>query len=144
MQSTDIQHYAPFNKGERIIIVHAGSKDGSVNGAQLIFKSKSKSGDYHNDMNFDNFRICLENQLIPNLPPNSVVVLDNASYHSKQEDKCPTQATKKADIQAWLKRKGVHFTEGISKAELLHMCDLNKSQPKFVVEKKKSLHFAEP
>ena len=133
-QSTGIQHHAPFNKGERIIIVHAGSKDGFVNGAQLIFKSKSKSGDYHDDMNFDNFRRWLESQLIPNLPPNSVVVLDNASYHSKQEDRCPTQATKKADIQAWLKRRGVHFTEGMLKAELLQLCKLNKPQPKFVVD----------
>ena len=90
-QSTGIQHYAPFDKGERIIIVHAGSKGGFVNGAQPIFKANRSlgTGNFHDDMNYDNFRRWLENQLIPNLSPNSVVALDNAFYQSKLEGRCP-------------------------------------------------------
>ncbi|XP_050315557.1 uncharacterized protein LOC126750095 [Anthonomus grandis grandis] len=36
----------------------------------------SKSGEYHDDMNHHNFMTWAENQLIPNLLPNSVLVLD--------------------------------------------------------------------
>jgi hypothetical protein len=41
--------------GQWWIIVHAGSERGFVPGAYLIFKSKTKSKDYHNEMNFKNF-----------------------------------------------------------------------------------------
>lgn len=132
-QSAEIQHHVPFSKGERIIIVHAGSADGFVKGADLIFKSKSKSGDYHDDMNFENFKRWLENKLIPNLPANSILVIDNAPYHNKQDDRCPTQATRKAEIQAWLRRKGVEYTDIMLKAELLQLCKKNKPQPAFTI-----------
>jgi hypothetical protein len=32
-------------------------------------------------MNFDNYERWLKKKLIPNLPPNSVLVVDNAAYH---------------------------------------------------------------
>jgi transposase len=55
---------------------------GFIPGALLVFKSGLKTGDYHGDMNHENYFKWLRNQLIPNLPSNSVVVLDNASYHN--------------------------------------------------------------
>ena len=58
------------------------------------------SGDYQGEMNSEKFIGLLRGKLIPNLPPNSVVVIGNASYHSVQEDKCPTQSCRKADMQA--------------------------------------------
>lgn len=42
-------------EGVRYIILHAGSEDGFVENANLIFKSGSKSGDYHDSMNTENF-----------------------------------------------------------------------------------------
>ncbi|PSN40637.1 hypothetical protein C0J52_21100 [Blattella germanica] len=41
-------------------------------------------------MNGTNFNNWLETQLIPNLPPDSTVVLDNASYHTIGENKSLT------------------------------------------------------
>ncbi|KAJ4445926.1 hypothetical protein ANN_12612, partial [Periplaneta americana] len=46
---------APMNKGQRLIIVHAGGENGFVPNALLIFKSGLKTGDYHQDMNSENF-----------------------------------------------------------------------------------------
>ena len=54
-QSADVAVNVPFSKGERLIIVHAGSENGFINGAQLLFKAKSSSGDYHSEMNGQNF-----------------------------------------------------------------------------------------
>ena len=65
----------PISKGERCIIVDAGSEDGFVKGARLIYDGKSTSGDYHGEMNSEKFIGWLRGQLIPNLPPKSVVVI---------------------------------------------------------------------
>ena len=43
------------SSSHRLIIVNAGGKNGFVLNATLIFKSRSKSGDYHGQMNYTNF-----------------------------------------------------------------------------------------
>ncbi|XP_050516341.1 uncharacterized protein LOC126891202 [Diabrotica virgifera virgifera] len=75
----------PTSKGNRLIIVHAGGECGFIQGAALVFKSGVKTGDYHDDMSFENYSKWFENKLIPNLPPQSVIVIDNAPYHKKPE-----------------------------------------------------------
>ena len=57
------------------------------------------SGDYHGQMDGSNFEKLYNKKLLPNLPSNSIIVMDNASYHSVQTDRAPTTATRKADIQ---------------------------------------------
>ena len=46
--------------------------------------------------------------------------------HNVQVDKCPTQSTRKADIQLWLQRRSIPFTTDMLKPELLELCKLNK------------------
>ena len=41
----------PSGKGQRLIILHTGSTDGWVPGVELVFQSKTKSSDYHDEMN---------------------------------------------------------------------------------------------
>ena len=67
------------------------------------------------------------------LKSTSVVVLDNASYHNVQVDKCPTTATRKAEIQAWLHRNNIPFTSAMLKPELLVLCKKYKTAPVYVV-----------
>ncbi|XP_047027978.1 uncharacterized protein LOC124636069 [Helicoverpa zea] len=45
-------------------------------------------------MDGNNFTKYLKEKLIPNLPENSILVMDNASYHSMQVDKAPTTRKK--------------------------------------------------
>ncbi|XP_056630789.1 uncharacterized protein LOC130441230 [Diorhabda sublineata] len=71
----------PISKGQRLIIIHGGEK-GFVNNGLLIFKSVTKTGDYHKDMNNQNFMSWVQKQLLPNLPERSVLVIDNAAYHN--------------------------------------------------------------
>ncbi|GBP15413.1 hypothetical protein EVAR_80584_1 [Eumeta japonica] len=87
----------PILKGQHVLIVHAGSETGFVPNALLTFKAGYKTGDYHN-MTAKNFEKWLRTQLIPNLPPRSVVVVDNASYHNKQYDPAPTSNSRKAEM----------------------------------------------
>ena len=65
----------PISKGERCIIVDAGSEDGFFKGARMIYDGKSTSGDYHGEINSEKFIGWLRGQLIPNLPQKSVVVI---------------------------------------------------------------------
>lgn len=44
-----------YIKGQCIQIVHAGLEAGFVPNVLAKFKSDSKSGDYHDDMNFENY-----------------------------------------------------------------------------------------
>ncbi|XP_049701004.2 uncharacterized protein LOC126055535 [Helicoverpa armigera] len=60
------------SKGPRWIIVHAGGTMGFISNAQLIFRSQSKSADYHDEMNKVNFNKWLKEKLIPNLHTSTV------------------------------------------------------------------------
>ncbi|KAG8236393.1 hypothetical protein J437_LFUL014914 [Ladona fulva] len=86
---------APVSKGQRLIIVHGGGEMGFIPEALLIFKLGLKTGDYHGEMNSGNYLKWVKNQLIPNLPPKSVVVIDNAPYHNVQLNRPPSSNAKK-------------------------------------------------
>ncbi|XP_046416169.1 uncharacterized protein LOC124177619 [Neodiprion fabricii] len=116
----------PVSKGQRLVIVHAGSENGFVPNALLLFKAGTKSGDYHDNMNYENYEKWLRSQLMPNLPPNSVVIVDNASYHNKQSELAPTSNTKKADMQKWLRDRDIQYRENMLKPELYNLIKLNK------------------
>ena len=92
----------PLNKGQRFVILHAGCKTVFLPGFELVFKTLSTDGRYyHSEMNSVIFSKWVEEQLVPALPPKSLVVMDNASCHSviKEGAKAPTSATRKGDMQ---------------------------------------------
>jgi transposase len=88
----------------------------------------SKSGDYHDDMNNVNFERWLRTQLIPNLPPNSVLVLDNASYHNIVDEKKPTTASKKCEMIEFLVKKKIAHKPKQTKPELYKLIKENKTK----------------
>ena len=131
-KSDDVGLNVPIGKGDRYIIVHAGSKEGFIPNAKNVFKANSSKGDYHAEMNGNKFETWLTEQLIPNLKPRSVVVLDNAPYHTVIEEKCPTAANNKAQITEWLRLHSISIPDGNPlKATLLHLCKVNKPEPTF-------------
>lgn len=72
--------------GPRYIIIDAGSREGFIQGVGNVWcssKKPSEFDDYHGDMNKEIFRTFLEN-LLCSLESPSVIVLDNASYHTFQ------------------------------------------------------------
>ncbi|XP_063384584.1 uncharacterized protein LOC134670702 [Cydia fagiglandana] len=119
-----------ISPGKRFIIVHAGSEKGFVPNALLVFSTKSMSADYHHDMNRQNFLKWLQEKLIPNLREPSVIIMDNASYHSTQVNKPPTMHQRKAEIQDWLTTNGIDYETYMSKEELMCLVDKYKPDPK--------------
>ena len=47
----------------------------------MVFKSKKGSADYHEEMNATSFEEWFKEKLLPALPPNTLIVMDNPSYH---------------------------------------------------------------
>ncbi|GJQ69903.1 hypothetical protein Trydic_g22445 [Trypoxylus dichotomus] len=83
--------------GKRFMVVHAGNEQGFINGASLIFASNSKAIDYHFAIDSRKFEERVTKQLIANLPPISLVVMDNASYHSVVTNKIPNTLSRKQE-----------------------------------------------
>lgn len=115
-----------ISKGCRLIIVHAGNEKGEVKDALLVFKSGQKTGDYHNDMNAENYEKWLKSQLIPNLPPNSVLVVDNASYHNRKLNPTPNSNSRKAVLLEWLRDKNIPCHEKMFNSQLYELVKMNK------------------
>ncbi|XP_064089245.1 uncharacterized protein LOC135203450 [Macrobrachium nipponense] len=113
------QNYT-VGKGGRLIIQHAGSAEGFIPNAELTFTAKY-DGDYHRQMNHEVFEEWFRCQLLPNIPPTSIIVMDNAPYHSRKVDRLPTMSSKKAVITEWLISKGAKPTEKMLKGQLLEM-----------------------
>ncbi|CAH0558600.1 unnamed protein product [Brassicogethes aeneus] len=51
----------------------------------------------------------------------SLIVMDNAPYHSVVVERHPTSAWKKQQIEEWLTEHNIQFIKGIFKAELLFL-----------------------
>lgn len=122
-----------IGKGNRLIVVHGGGEMGFVNNALLMFTSSSSSGDYHTSMNFSNFSKWLDEMFLPNLPPNSVVVMDNAQYHCVQLNKRPNTGSLKKDVVTWLRSNNVEFEETWTKAELLMLVKNSPTEKRYKV-----------
>lgn len=115
----------PTGRGGRLIICHTGTASGFVSNAPLLFKSK-KTGSYHEEMDGVTFAKWFTRQLIPNIPPKSVIVMNNAPYHSVQVDRVPTNVNKKQDMIDWLVRHGVVADQTMTKGKLLELVNCNK------------------
>jgi transposase len=108
----------PTGKGERLIIMHAMTKTGWIPTAQLVCKSTRKTGDYHGQMNHELFSKWFSEQLLPNIPQDSLIIMDNAPYHNVlSPHSAPTASCKKAEIRAWLMKNRIPVREDCLKAE---------------------------
>ncbi|KAL4088851.1 hypothetical protein QTP88_023935 [Uroleucon formosanum] len=107
-----------FKFRKRLIIVHAGGEEGFVPNALLTWEAQSSSGDYYDNMNKDNYYKCVTEKLLPNLSKNSVVVLDNATYHCHQSNRAPNSNSLKKDMINWLTENNISFNSTMFKPQL--------------------------
>nr|CAI5845458.1 unnamed protein product [Callosobruchus analis] len=114
---------APTGKGPRLIITHIGGDKGFVEGGLLDFVSNSTK-DYQEEMTSDVFEEYFI-QMIDLLPRNSVIVMDNASYHSRFKEHLRNTKWKKQELLDWLISKNIQPQKGLHKPELLSLCKLH-------------------
>lgn len=127
----------PCSRGKRLIILHAGCEQGWIQGALLISSKhlKNSSADYHEDMDSELFEKWFSDQLLPNIPGNSVIVMDNASYHSRQAEKVPNTNTRKRDIISFLRIHNISVPENTTIKNLLKIVKSNNFEKTYVIDK---------
>ncbi|CAG4940862.1 unnamed protein product [Colias eurytheme] len=123
-----------ISKGKRWILVHAGSEKGFVPNALLIFSGLNKQEDYHSEMNRANFRKWVTEKLIPNIREPSIIVMDNAPYHSVVKNKCPTSANKVDEIKMWLLENNIPFDLQLRKPSLVQLVKKHKPDPIYEID----------
>ena len=126
----------PSGKGVRLIIVNAVTKDGWVPNAKLVFQAKQSTGDYHGQMDYKNFSKWFQEQLLPNIPKNSLIFMDNAKYHNLYvEDAFPTPQSLKVELQKWLKSyHPSEYDDDMLKPELYKKCRALCPKPKYILD----------
>ena len=100
-----------------------------MDGADLVFTSKTNSADYHDEMNNEHYMEWLDEQLLPRLEGPSVIILDNASYHNKQKDRPPTTKNRKDDIRKWLTEHDIQYSDTDIKKTLLQLVKRHRPEP---------------
>ena len=78
--------------------------------------------DYHDSMNGDSYEQYFANSLCTNVPQGSLIVIDNAPYHSRNDETYPVSKWKKQQYIDWLKSKDIAVPKKILRAELWTMC----------------------
>ncbi|XP_059045044.1 uncharacterized protein LOC131840870 [Achroia grisella] len=103
----------PSGKGKRLIIGHIGGEE------EFWFRG-----------------------ILPKLKPYSVVVMDNAPYHSRKLESLPTMSWIKPKIQEWLTSKNISFEATMVKATLIDIVRQHKQEhyDKYVVDEMAAQH----
>ncbi len=113
-------------KGVCFTVINAISEDGFVKNGELII--------YKTEINSQLFEEYLEKQLMPELPPNSIVIYDNCSVHSRRYIKTPTQSTNIESIKEWLNDNNIYFDYNLKKKDLLEIVRQNPIRPRYYVD----------
>jgi transposase len=125
----------PTGKGDRLIIVNAITKDGWVPNARLVFKASKMTGDYHTNMNWDNFSGWFQEKLLKNIPENSLIIMDNAAYHNVlAEEAFPKKSHSIKRLREWLSNNAIPWTKDMLKAELFELCSRLATKPEFLID----------
>ena len=87
-------------------------------------------------MNFDLFSKWFSEKLIPNIPKNSIIIMDNASYHNTLSDDSPPMAnSSKAKIIEWLDKNNIDYPEDCLKVELVEILQKENPTPIYAIDK---------
>jgi transposase len=126
----------PTGKGDRLIIVNAIHSEGWVPNAKFVFTSSKKTTDYHASMNWKVFNEWFENKLLPNIPENSIIIMDNAAYHNVAcEETFPQKKHPILRLRWWLYNNNIPFTHDMLKEELYELCSRFSPKPEFALDK---------
>ena len=77
--------------------------------------------DYHDTINAEIYEKYFEN-ICKLLKPNSVIIIDNASYHSRNAEDFPVSKWRKAQFQSWVTENKISFKPDALRSELWTLC----------------------
>ena len=101
---------------------HSSNSEDETKEEGLLFEE-----DYHDSMNAENFKKYFAS-LCEKLPKNSVIVIDKASYHSRNSDSYPKSNWRKQQLIDWLKEKNVTIPDKALRAQLWTMAKVEREK----------------
>ena len=120
-------------KGRRWCFIHAIMEEKLVENTFVIFEAKSSKGDYHQQFDSDVFQKWFQTQLISNLPPRCLIILDRCSFHMVAKDSTVPTQMRKAELQEWLSQHGADWEERWLRPRLVEEVE-NRRDKKPMVE----------
>jgi transposase len=97
------------HKGRRLVILAAGSKNGFIPQSIKTYCAQKSTGDYHGNISKEIYYKWFSENLLPNLPEKSLIIMDNASYHTALPEDSPKLNASKKEIQKHLKEHNISF-----------------------------------
>lgn len=113
---------------ERLVIIHAGGVEGFVPYSLHMFKAKETKGDFRKNIDNEIYTQWLKTQLIPNLKPNSVVVVGNAPYHNILINPVPNSNALKQEMVDWLHFRNIVHSTSMLKPQLYQLIMQHKEK----------------
>jgi len=110
-------------KGRRWCFMHAMQQTGLLAGTFLAFEAKHGKGDYHTQFDGAMFQRWFTAQLLRNVPPRSLIILDRCPFHTVGSDAVVPSQMKKGDLRQWLTERGITWEEQWLRARLLEEMD---------------------
>jgi len=110
-------------KGRRWCFMHAMQKTGVLAGTFLAFEAKHGKGDDHAPFDGAMFQRWFTAQLLRNVPPRSLIILDRCPLHTVGRDAVVPSQMKKGDLRQWLTERGIAWEEQWLRARLLEEMD---------------------
>ncbi|CAG4981456.1 unnamed protein product [Colias eurytheme] len=120
------------NKKQSYLIIHAGSKSGFIQGAEVVEKAQLKFEE--DNISQDDFIQWVKQKLAPNLKENSLIVMDNAVHHNKLINSTPTYNSSKEEIQVWLQENGIIVSSELTRPQLIEILKKNRPEPAYAVD----------
>ena len=77
--------------------------------------------DYHDTINVESYEKYFEN-ICKLLKSNNVIIIDNASYHSRNAEDLPVSKWRKAQVQSWLTENKIPFKPDALRSDLWTLC----------------------
>ncbi|XP_063369770.1 uncharacterized protein LOC134658095 [Cydia amplana] len=126
---------AKISKKERLVILHAGGKNGLISGTFTTIKADYEFDDHFSEVNTPKFEKWVTDNLKDKFEPNSVICISSPRHHSIQKHKKPKSIlTTKTDMQNWLKIHNVEYKEDLEKIFLLQLISKTRSEPVYAVD----------
>ena len=98
----------PTGLGKRVILLAIGGIDGFVSEVTKIYiggQQNLSDPDYHCDVTSTLYQKWFKS-VLENIPRDSVIVMDNASYHNTRKSDAPTSKSTKKFMINWLLQRG--------------------------------------
>ncbi|GAV04379.1 hypothetical protein RvY_14665 [Ramazzottius varieornatus] len=107
----------PSGSGKRLAIFDVVTDRGFDPGCGLIWEASKHTGDYHGNFNYQNYEKSMKEVVVPRLKEFArlhgydavVIVLDNASSHSRLMPQFRRPKRVKKEIQQWLTHHRIEF-----------------------------------